>query len=770
MVVTTGTIGAAGAFNGVSTGFPLSGLHFLDAADLRIAFVTAAGATAAKVLGDDYTLTGNSRTGSATLHVPLAKQSGFTGWRADRETQIKQDVRFLSGTGAPAEAQEKQHDRLAMVLQEMRGFFSRMFLAPPGDTLPVLPPAALRKSKLLGFNALGALALFAQADFKGDKGDQGDKGPVGGGNTIGFQVDDYCTENTPAGNMAGFAALSAAINEAGGGVVDFTPGKEYLLGDQTFRASPVGVLYNWLSAQAVANEAAYGLKLVGCTKAVVVRGNGAQLKTAPGQRYGVFNNDGSPKNDIDGPGLATPLHAFVHLENCTGKITVENLDIDGNIQNLIIGGPFGDTGIQIPFTGLNIQNCPGGVLCENLNVVRCGLDGLHYDGPALDDAATIEQAIFNNCSFLHNGRNNTSLVGGKGPVFNSCKFNGSGTNEDGTPGPVASNPGAGVDQEAEGGKAVRGAVYNVCEFVGNRGPNFIADSGTDVNDTQLNYCTLIGTTNYAAWFNRPGFRINGGKIVGTVVFAWSGLPASPFDAAAFAGVRFTNDPAHSPMGTVYQVNNLFLESVGGYVRFDDCLFDYLGLPGSISSNGSTDETRFHNCTIQSRGGTLTLYGRFSGRTVFRESGTGQVNVPGGGNVIVGRANLGHAEDAWELIDANNARILYPATIDRSGNVLWTDTIGDESKTIEPGGAAMHQLANAELTADRTITLGTAGTAQGFYPAAPRLGQEFHFTRTGGGAFLLNIAATSGTKALAQNTWARFRYRLAGWQIVSSGSL
>ncbi len=63
-----------------------------------------------------------------------------------------------------------------------------------------------------------------------------------------------------------------------------------------------------------------------------------------------------------------------------------------------------------------------------------------------------------------------------------------------------------------------------------------------------------------------------------------------------------------------------------------------------------------------------------------------------------------------------------------------------------------------LTADRAITLATAGA---------QAGTQTTLVRTGGGAFNLSLG---GLKNLATNTWAVAEYDGAAWFLVSYGAL
>lgn len=81
----------------------------------------------------------------------------------------------------------------------------------------------------------------------------------------------------------------------------------------------------------------------------------------------------------------------------------------------------------------------------------------------------------------------------------------------------------------------------------------------------------------------------------------------------------------------------------------------------------------------------------------------------------------------------------------------TLTVGTDAERIRHTGT---------LTANRAITLATAGVAAG---------AVFRITRSGGGAFNLNIG-TGPLKALATNTWATVIYDGAAWYLAEYGAL
>lgn len=79
------------------------------------------------------------------------------------------------------------------------------------------------------------------------------------------------------------------------------------------------------------------------------------------------------------------------------------------------------------------------------------------------------------------------------------------------------------------------------------------------------------------------------------------------------------------------------------------------------------------------------------------------------------------------------------------------TVGTDAENIHHTGT---------LTADRAVTLNTTNAFAG---------ARFLITRTGGGAFNLNVG-TGPLKALATNTWAEFKYDGSAWYLAAYGAL
>lgn len=85
---------------------------------------------------------------------------------------------------------------------------------------------------------------------------------------------------------------------------------------------------------------------------------------------------------------------------------------------------------------------------------------------------------------------------------------------------------------------------------------------------------------------------------------------------------------------------------------------------------------------------------------------------------------------------------------------------DAAATLTVGANAENVKHTGTLTADRAITLSTTNAFAG---------ARFRITRTGGGAFNLNVG-TGPLKALITNTWAEFIYDGSAWYLAAYGAL
>jgi hypothetical protein len=331
-----------------------------------------------------------------------------------------------------------------------------------------------------------------------------------------------------------FAKLTDAVNAAGGGTVQLRK-TTYIIGEQRPTLDRTATYYYLPS---------FLLAFSRCPRPIVVRGNGARLRCANGLLYGVFDQAGQPVRHplpYVGVGVATPYQYMILAEHCSGGIEIADIELDGNLKGLRLGGDYGDHGKQIPMNGIGLIENTGPEVIRNVYSHHHGLDGVMIDGLDGEPPAgrRLPQRLIRGLRSEYNGRQGVSIVGGRGYVFEQCKFNHTGRAG------VMSSPGAGVDIEAENGKKNRDFTFTDCEFIDNAGAGMVADSG-DSEGAVFTRCTFVGTTAWATWAYKPRFRFHFCRFVGASVRPYG--DASPDRAAQFHDCTFLDDPKLSPTG------------------------------------------------------------------------------------------------------------------------------------------------------------------------------------------------------------------------------
>jgi hypothetical protein len=399
-----------------------------------------------------------------------------------------------------------------------------------------------------------------------------------------------------------FAALSAEVNRRGGGTIMLGEKRTYIVGAQTrgnrdewaWNPSPVIDLH----------ELGAPLKIIG---------NGAQLRCQPGLRFGTFDRETGepvkrPMPNLRREELASPYIGLIALTNCRAPIEVRDVELDGNIERLQIGGPYGDSGWQIPATGLLLRGNLADETVENVYSHHHGQDGAMVIGTARRTGRTRVRRLI--CRY--NGRQGLSITGGHGFDLEDCEFSHTGRSR------ITSAPAGGVDIEAEEG-AIRDLSFARCKFVDNAGVGMVADSG-DSADARFTDCTFVGTTTWSAWPLKPRFRFDRCTFVGSVVHPFP--DADPARATQFVGCRFTDDPKLSLTGKVYLGSGPIVDMAQSEnVLFDRCTFDLVDagvLPWSWRAT-------YRDCTMRQRSKQTGMpKGQYLGTTTI----SGPVNLYG----------------------------------------------------------------------------------------------------------------------------------------------
>ena len=392
-----------------------------------------------------------------------------------------------------------------------------------------------------------------------------------------------------------FTALSRVIEQRSGGTIELASGRTYIVGRQRRGAD-------------VAFAAQPLLAFSRLTRPLTILGNRACLRAAPGLRFGSFDQRSDraadrPLPNLDQSLMASPYLGMIVVEGCDGPIEIRDIELDGNSANLRIGGRYGDSGWQVPGSGLYLADNMDEEVIDNVFSHDHPLDGAIIAGNP--DRKKRSQFVRLVCR--SNGRQGLSLVGGRGYDFRDCEFARSGR------GRVTSSPAAGLDLEAED-KKIRDLTFTSCSFIDNVGAGLIADNG-DSSGLLFSDCTFVGTTSWSAWPNKPRVSFDRCTFAGAVVHPYASH--DPAQAARFLRCRFTDDPTLSPTGKLYfggpsgPVANV---DPSDNVLFDDCRFDlrHSGvLPWSWRA-------LYRNCAMSqtSRIPAMTK-GKYLGRTVIK---------------------------------------------------------------------------------------------------------------------------------------------------------
>ncbi|PZU14584.1 MAG: hypothetical protein DI591_11895 [Citromicrobium sp.] len=366
--------------------------------------------------------------------------------------------------------------------------------------------------------------------------------------------------------------LSRAVQRAGGGRIVLSP-KTYMVGRQTPGAPPQ---YRY--------EPTPLIELEGLPLGITIEGNGGTLRANPGLRFGSFDEHGTGLKPqlpfYDGRALATPYRFMIRISRSLGPVLIQDVELDGNIEAMILGGEWGDTGWQIPMSGIGLFDNIGSETVRRVYLHNHGQDGLIIDGANTEVGASRKIELLRS---FHNGRQGCSIVGGNNYRFTQCEFSHTGRSA------IASAPGAGVDLEAEGGKQVRDISFSFCTFDNNFGAGMVADSGP-TEGVAFFACRFVGRTNWSAWPSKPRFRFGNCEFAGGLVRAYASdepALASQFTDCFFADYDPRSGfPCYGSDGSVPIVDLGGSFEAGRNVAFVRCLFD-LRHQGKLPWTGGT---------------------------------------------------------------------------------------------------------------------------------------------------------------------------------------
>lgn len=384
---------------------------------------------------------------------------------------------------------------------------------------------------------------------------------------------DGATNDTDA-----FQKAAAIIQEAGGGTL-VIPKATYIVGRQTHEPGK-DPYYRY--------EPIFEVKDL---DGLVIEGNGAVIRLESGLRFGSFDKEtGEPFEPPSMPFLDLAYRVGVgNMIFVTGSKNVEirDLELDGNLSELIIGGQWGDTGRQIEAYGLRLYNNTD-VIVERVHSHHHALDGIIIGWRNLKESDPPTLHTLKDCVFEYNGRQGLSWVGGRGLKAYRCKFNFTqrATNQGK---PFGSAPGAGLDIEAED-SICRDGYFEDCEFLDNGGCGVVADSG-DGGYTKFVRCLFWGATSWSVWSAKPALKYEDCAFHGSVVHAFGS--DDPDLATQWINCVFEDKPTADGKAAY----GSFLAELNGELKnvtFDGCSFT-ANEKRSIWCDGAG--ARFVDCSI-----------------------------------------------------------------------------------------------------------------------------------------------------------------------------
>nr|WP_262903473.1 right-handed parallel beta-helix repeat-containing protein [Hymenobacter psoromatis] len=301
--------------------------------------------------------------------------------------------------------------------------------------------------------------------------------------------------------------------------------------------------------QDAAGNGADVLPLTGCRNLRIVGQDSTHtiIRYVDSLRYGAFDPATrlpyeSPKAFFTDWAWGARVGNCINLQKCD-NVEISGLNLDGNAAHLLVGGHWGDTGIQLSADGIFVGDSRR-ITLRRLAVHHFGRDGvqvLNHLAKSLDDPNR-ENILLESSTFHYNGRQGLSLTGVNGLRATNCSFSHTGRVLIAALGKALfSNPGAGVDVEPEGGFASHVRFEN-CRLVDNAGQGLVSDRYGDgpptTQDIVFSNCLLWGTTNWSAWVRQTDFRFENCRLYGAFT---TGCALAAY-ATRFVGCTFEDRP------------------------------------------------------------------------------------------------------------------------------------------------------------------------------------------------------------------------------------
>jgi hypothetical protein len=332
---------------------------------------------------------------------------------------------------------------------------------------------------------------------KNDVSKPGFLGCDGPGTAPTINLDSYT--DTSGDDTYAWRKACAVISAYGQGTLQLTAGKTYVVGKETAGAVPDFPYYR-----------ADGLGLIAGAKhgKIIVNGNGATVKLKGGMHVGGFDPTtglADPwDSDLDPDDYLKERRAapgnLLTVERCA-DVEIKNITLNGNIQNQVYGGIYGDKGYQVPQHGIflggtDLADANGKILVQDVVSSYNTVDGISI-GYKVEAVDPIKEVIIRRITCKYNGRQGLSYNCGNHLEVYDSEFSHTGRERPNYP----NSPATGVDIEPMGRYMAPGIIFDNCKFFDNRSLGLLL---LHAPPSIFRNCTMWGTTNNAI---KAGFSV-----------------------------------------------------------------------------------------------------------------------------------------------------------------------------------------------------------------------------------------------------------------------
>jgi hypothetical protein len=395
-----------------------------------------------------------------------------------------------------------------------------------------------------------------------------------------------------------FIAVADKINKLRSNVELKIPKGNYIVGRQYFQKN--GKAY---APQDICSiKECNGIKIIGEKGTVIIFADGLKL--------GAFEpNTGNIPKVLSPTGqlnMLAEIGYMFYFEKCN-NITLEGIEVNGNNENIILGGQYGDKGYQCWHNGIRIERS-NDVKINKMNIHNFGLDGIYVSNDCKDDNEI--QVTIQNCKLDSNGRQGLSWANGSGLKAIGCSFSYTGR------GKVSSAPNSGIDIESSA--CIKNGIFINCKIINNKECGIVSDVTNNIcEDITFENCEIVGITDWSTWVSNKGFKFLNCNIYGCIANGYE--KAKSYDE----GTQYINCNFKDEYKGQRAFNNWMtnIQKVD-FVTFDGCTFTSKYSRGihisSNTANNTSVQSKIQNCKFYFIGREQTFINNISGDNTFIE--------------------------------------------------------------------------------------------------------------------------------------------------------